>query len=514
MRNITSIYGKSTDQPTSSAQEPSNYGEELAQRWCNSLFYGLSDAPGHGSYEHEGEYVDHAEREIVEPQAESSWAGLLRRWLFKRLSDTPGHGSHEHEDGYIDHAEREIAESQVESWENRSFNGQFDTPEYGSHEPEGRYTAVPQSPDPSEQRYSQEDTGTSLSDDCCIDHNQEHIYNTLHHDRTDHDIPSSSSYDSAVKSSDQIGTIDNVIQCKKAELQAFFSADKTERAFAEAKAVTIAYLERWKNKDDDICHFARIMLKNTDMDQYDLLDTLSQINEKLKELSKEYQKEYFERKMNIAQEYFEWAKIFRERFNIRNDRVEDWVQAGIKQQLGIELKDFRKSYQQSQMLIENFSPESYEKLVVANAKFKYIREILKWGIPVAGIPDYICGRKVTNVDGKGYNCLIRALLKGAHPGWEDELIEAGVEDMRRLLEEDNLVKEGAMLDLGSEEGKQLINRVKMANWIEPDREILVYQYRGNKIQCFSITDGTSDKPPYAVLRDHDGEHFRAIELPE
>ena len=199
MRNITSIYGKSTDQPTSSAQEPSNYGEELAQRWCNSLFYGLSDAPGHGSYEHEGKYVDHAEREIVEPQAESSWAGLLRRWLFKRLSDTPGHGSHEHEDGYIDHAEREIAESQVESWENRSFNGQFDTPEYGSHEPEGRYTAVPQSPDPSEQRYSQEDTGTSLSDDCCIDHNQEHIYNTLHHDRTDHDIPSSSSYDFSSK---------------------------------------------------------------------------------------------------------------------------------------------------------------------------------------------------------------------------------------------------------------------------------------------------------------------------
>ena len=145
LRNITSIYGKSTDQPTSSAQEPSNYGEELAQRWCNSLFYGQSDAPGHGSYEHEGKYVDHAKREIVEPQAESSWAGLLRRWLFKRQSDTPRHGSHEYEDEYIDHAKREIAKSQVESWENRSFNGQFDTPEYGSHEPEGRYTAVPKS---------------------------------------------------------------------------------------------------------------------------------------------------------------------------------------------------------------------------------------------------------------------------------------------------------------------------------------------------------------------------------
>ncbi len=157
MRNITSIYGKSTDQPTSSAQGPSNYGEELAQSWWDSLFNRQSDTPGHGSYEHEGEYIDHAEREIAEPQ--------------------------------------------VESWENRSFNGQSDTPGHGSYEHEGRYTAVRQSPDPSEQRSSQEDTGTSISDDCCIDHNQEHIYNTHHHDRTDHDIPSSSSYDFSSKAS-------------------------------------------------------------------------------------------------------------------------------------------------------------------------------------------------------------------------------------------------------------------------------------------------------------------------
>jgi hypothetical protein len=304
LRNITSIYGKSTDQPTSSVQGHDNYGEKLA---------------------------------------ESLW-----NWLWSGQSDAPGHGSHEHEDGYIDH-------------------------------------------------------------------NQERIYDTHHQDRTDHDIPSSSSV---------------------------------------------------------------------------------------------------EQEREMAKELFGWAKTFRERFNIRKDRVEDWVQAGIEQQLGIELKDFRKSYRQLRKLIEDSSPESYEELAVANAKFKHIREILKWGIPVAGIPDYICGRKVTNVDGKGYNCLIRALLKGAHPKWEDKLIEAGVEDMRYLLEENNLVKEGAMLDLGSEEGTLLINSVKKANWIEPDREVLVYQYREGKIQCFSITDGTSDKPPYAILREHDGEHFRAIEVPE
>ncbi len=182
---------------------------------------------------------------------------------------------------------------------------------------------------------------------------------------------------SAVKPLDQTGTIDDVIQCKKAELQAFFSADETERAFAEAKAVTIAYLERWKNKDDDIYHFARTILKNTDMDRYDLLDTLSQVNDKLKDLSKKHQKEYIEQEMNTARGLFGWTKTFRKCFNIRKDQVEDWVQAGLKQQLGIEFEDFRKSYLHLRKLIEDFSPESDEKLVVANAKFKYIHELPK-----------------------------------------------------------------------------------------------------------------------------------------
>ena len=150
---------------------------------------------------------------------------------------------------------------------------------------------------------------------------------------------------------------------------------------------------------------------------------------------------------------------------------------------------------------------------MANAKFKYIHELLKDGIPVAGIPDHICGRKVTNVDGQGYNCLIRALLKGAHPGWEHELIEAGVSDMRSFLEEDNLVKAGAMLDLDGKVGQLLIDKMQTVNWIESDRDLLIYQYREKKIHCL-VPNIKSKKPPFAVLLDYAGQHFYAIEVAE
>ena len=175
--------------------------------------------------------------------------------------------------------------------------------------------------------------------------------------------------------------------------------------------MTIAYLEILKNKDESICQLARSMLQNEDMEQHDLLETFSQINGKLREsVEKDQQEEKFQQEMKIAKELFKWARTFRECLDIRKDQIEDWVQVGIEQQLGIELKNFRKSYQQLRKLIKDSSPESDKKLVVANAKFKYIDESPKDGIPVAGIPDDICGRKVTNVDGQGYNCPIRALL--------------------------------------------------------------------------------------------------------
>jgi hypothetical protein len=359
--------------------------------------------------------------------------------------------------------------------------------------------------------------GSSEYEDKYIGYNPEPSYDTHHHQgRTDYDMPCSSHHDSAGekladratssaqksyrdKSTDQSeqGSYGNGGRDRSQEH--ICDTNQTEGEIAKTKK----YLKRLKNKKSDIYKFACDVLQNTNTNQNGLLEALSQINEKLEE-------SLFKQEKETAKEHIRWVKTFTKRFNIR----EDWVQAGIEQQLGMKLEDFYNSYQQLQKLTKDSSPESYEKLVVANAKCEFIRELLKHGIPVERIPDRICGRKVTNVNGKGYNCLIRALLKGAHPGWEDELIEAGVKDMRRLLEEDNLVKAGAMLDLGSEEGALLINSVKTANWTEPDREVLVYQYCEGKIQCFSITDGTSDKPPYAVLREHEGEHFCAIEVPE
>ena len=217
-------------------------------------------------------------------------------------------------------------------------------------------------------------------------------------------------------------------------------------------------------------------------------------------------KESFTQGVKTAKELFEWTETFTKRFDLR----EKWVQDGIEK-LGIQLKDFGESYQQLQESLIGSSPQSDEQLVTASTMLKSIHELLKDGIPVTGIPDRICNRKVTQVSGEGNDCLIRALLKGAHPNWEDKLIEIGVKEIRPLLRE---VEKGAMLDLGNDEGKDLINNMKTAGWIEPDRDILVYQYRNDKIQCFSITDEKSDKPPYAVLRSHGGEHYNAIEVPE
>lgn len=215
-----------------------------------------------------------------------------------------------------------------------------------------------------------------------------------------------------------------------------------------------------------------------------------------------------------AKELIEWAKTFTKRF----DLGEDWVQAGIKQQLGIKLEDC-ESYQQLREHEETarkpYSLESYEELVMANAQLKSIHDLLKGGIPVKDMPDRICGRTVTQVSGRGNDCLIRALLKGARPKWEENVIEDGVIEMRQHLIETKIVEDGAMLDLGNlEEGKQLIKSMKETGWIEPDRDILAYQYLDGKIRCDPIAEGESNKPPYAVLFDSAGIHFYAIEVPE
>ena len=227
-------------------------------------------------------------------------------------------------------------------------------------------------------------------------------------------------------------------------------------------------------------------------------------------------KEHFEQGKQAAKELIEWTEIFTKQFNLR----EKWVQDGIKK-LRIEPEKIDEYSQQLQKRIEGSPPKSdeklrraYDELVVASTMLKSIHDLLKGGIPVEDMPGRICGRKVTQVSGLGNDCLIRALLKGAHPDWKGDLIETGVDEMRQHLIDTKIVKEGAMLDLGdNKEGKQLIDSMKTRGWIE-DRDILAYQYLDGKIRCDPIAKGESNKPPYAVLFDRGGIHFYAIEVPE
>ena len=217
----------------------------------------------------------------------------------------------------------------------------------------------------------------------------------------------------------------------------------------------------------------------------------------------------FEQRKQAANELIEWTETFTKRFDLR----EKWVQDGIEK-LGIQLKDFGESYQQLQESLIGSSPQNDEQLVTASTMLKSIHDLLKHGIPVEDMPDHICGRKVTQVSGRGNNCLIRALLKGARPKWEENVIENGVTEMRQHLIETKIVEDGAMLNLGNlEEGRQLIESMKKTGWIEHDRDILVYQYLYGKIRCDPIAAGESNKPPYAVLFDSAGIHFYAIEMP-
>ena len=206
-------------------------------------------------------------------------------------------------------------------------------------------------------------------------------------------------------------------------------------------------------------------------------------------------KAHFRQEFQAAQELFKWAETFTKPFGSN----EKWVQDGIKQQLAIA---FKKSQ------IESDKPS------MANAKLlqENIREALKDGIPVKGIPESICGRKVTSVSGEGNDCLIRALLKGAHPKYKDYVIEDKVQDMRQLLIDKKIVKEGTMLDLEDESGKKFIRYMENRGHLRQGRNLLVYQYRDGKIQCISMIDKRSNRQPYAVLLDDANKHFYAIEV--
>jgi hypothetical protein len=424
-----------TDQSTSSAQRPSNYGEESVAGSMYNWLFGQADTLGRGSYEDEGGYRGDNSAPIYDRYPDDSDSNMPSSSSRDSAANSSGvtQRKRDEQEDLFSANQSESKTVKAKNVGNRADNisgRQFGTREHGRYSNEGR----------------------------SIDRNQEHIYDP-----------------------DQL----------KIEI-----------------AKTKKYLERWKNKEDNIYQLARDVLQNLNMDQNGLLETLSQINENLEKL-------LFKQEKETAKEPIRWVEIFRNRFDIQ----ENWVRAGIEQQLEqleMKLEDFRESFQQLQKLIKDSSPASYEELVKANTKCEFICGSLKHGIPVERIPDRICGRKVTYVSDKGNNCLIRAWLRGAYPKYEDRVIEAGIKDIRELLEMNGVVEKGAMLGLGENEVERehLIDWMKTTNWIEADRGLLLYLYSNDKIQCLSITDGTSDKLPYAVLLNLNNKHFYAIEVPE
>ena len=65
---IQSIDEPSTDQPTTSAQSPSNYAVELARDWAKSLFGRASDPPRHGNDENKDTHHNQEHIHDASPQ--------------------------------------------------------------------------------------------------------------------------------------------------------------------------------------------------------------------------------------------------------------------------------------------------------------------------------------------------------------------------------------------------------------------------------------------------------------
>jgi hypothetical protein len=309
---------------------------------------------------------------------------------------------------------------------------------------------------------------------------------------------SSFSYNSAIKDQSYLET-----QSKKDELKALFSDNSTEKIFAEEKYI----------KDSN---------------------------------------ELFEQEAKIAKELFEWTKTFTKRFDV----CEDWVQAGMKQQLGIGPENFHESHQQlnnfieSPKLAENTivppDTQTYKELLIVNAKFKAIRELLNDGIPIEYTPRQINGLERVKTPGNEMNCLIHALLKVGKPEWDMSEIAQIAPSIRKNLatkmkekfdeytqKQEKAEKEGIympmfserckavqssteMLDLGSYDGQELINYLREQDLIEPNRGVLIYKLEHNrKIQCTELVSPSHEEKqkPYSLFLYQDF-HFEAMIEPQ
>ena len=324
------------------------------------------------------------------------------------------------------------------------------------------------------------------------------------------DAPSSSRNDSRGEATDRPEIRQEEIQNKIHDIKGLFSGNQTERKKAESNLIE----DIKKYSDEEIASAKKIFydLKKYSINSRDknikasmierlahmpVANSLCQnieaisVNKFTTALA-----DHFKQELKTAAALFEWAKTFPKLFGLH----EEWVQDGIRQQLTIAFEKCQTS----------------DKPSMADANFKEaIRESLKDGIPVKEIPMSLCSRNVTRVspENKKYDNsdLIRALLKGAHFQWHNSRIE---EAINQMVEKTGIAKEGAMLDLKSEQGKHLIENMKTAKLIEPNRDILVYRRSQGKIQCSSITDKNSSKSSYAILIDDENKVCYAIQVPK
>lgn len=259
---------------------------------------------------------------------------------------------------------------------------------------------------------------------------------------------------------------------------------------------------------------------------------------------------YFKQEATIAKELFEWAETFTKRFNLH----EGWVQAGMKQQLGIEPNNFHDVHQQLNNLVDNLKSDdntivlpddqTYKELVVANAKLKTIRQLLNDGIPVEDTPTQINGLERVTTSGNAMNCLIHALLKVDKPERDmheivqeapsirenlakkmEKKLDEYTRDQKRAADEGvdtlifsegyNAVKSNHMLSLGAFDGKELINYLREHNLIDPDRSLLIYELdKKRKIRCNEhYPIHSSEKKPYSLFLYQD-YHFEAMIEPQ
>lgn len=256
-------------------------------------------------------------------------------------------------------------------------------------------------------------------------------------------------------------------------------------------------------------------------------------------------KKYFEQEVTRAKEHIKWAERFTQWFPLHDD----WIQAGMKQQLGIEPEKFREVHQQLNNLVDALKldenttvlpdAQTYKELAMASAKFKVIRELLKDSISIRDeIPKRINGFERVPTSANEQNCLIHALLKVDKPEWDMQKIEKAAKSIRNnfstkmkkkldeytqnqkkaemeeiylplFSERYEAVNNSQMLDLGSYDGQYLINYLREQKMIDPDRSLLIYKLNKEKLQCREDYPTDSNKEPYTLFLYQD-YHFEAM----